>query len=85
MSTTLSQVLPVPGVLRPRQVQQPRGHCQGYPRLCPHLILILILLQVMERFWFGDWFILMQLCKNMDDMVFHELVIDLKDRMETTK
>jgi len=41
--------------------------------------------KVMERFWFGDWFILMQLCKNMDDMVFHELVIDLKDRMETTK
>ena len=40
---------------------------------------------MMERFWFGDWFILMQLCKNMDDMVFHELVIDLKDRMETTK
>jgi len=36
---------------------------------------------IMKKFWFGDWFILMQLCKNMDPMVFHELVIDLRDRI----
>jgi len=37
---------------------------------------------VMDRLWFGDWFILMQLCKNMDPVVFHELVLDLKERVE---
>merc|ERR1712226_1538467 len=37
---------------------------------------------VMEKFWFGDWFILMQLCKNMDPMVFHDLVSDLRDRID---
>lgn len=37
---------------------------------------------VMEKFWFGDWFILMQLCKNMDPMVFHDLVTDLSYRMD---
>ena len=55
---------------------------------------------VMDRLWFGDWFILMQvvynflkknpsfllvffqLCKNMDPVVFHELVLDLKEKME---
>jgi len=38
--------------------------------------------QVMDKFWFGDWFILMQLCKNMDPMIFHDLVSDLRDRMD---
>lgn len=37
---------------------------------------------VMEKFWFGDWFIMMQLCKNMDPYVFHDLVTDLRDRMD---
>jgi len=37
---------------------------------------------VMEKLWFGDWFILMQLCKNMNPMVFHDLVTDLRDRMD---
>jgi len=36
---------------------------------------------IMDKFWFGDWFILMQLCKHMDPMVFHDLVIDLRDRI----
>ena len=57
---------------------------------------------VMDRLWFGDWFILMQvvcviffeeilfirfsqLCKNMDPVVFHELVLDLKEKMEPVK
>ena len=35
---------------------------------------------VMEKLWFGDWFILMQLGKNMNPVVFHDLVIDLRDR-----
>jgi hypothetical protein len=34
----------------------------------------------MEKLWFGDWFILMQMCKNMNQAVFHDLVIDLRDR-----
>jgi len=37
---------------------------------------------VMEKLNFGDWFILMQLCKNMNPEVFYELVIDLRDRMD---
>jgi len=36
---------------------------------------------IMSKFWFGDWFILMQLCKNMHPEIFHDLVIDLRDRM----
>ena len=36
---------------------------------------------VTEKLWFGDWFILMQLCKNMNPIVFHDLVTDLRDRM----
>jgi len=37
---------------------------------------------VMEKLWFGDYFILMQLCKNMNPSVFHDLVEDLRDRMD---
>ena len=37
---------------------------------------------IMEKLWFGDWFILMQLYKNMNPMVFHHLVIDLKEVMD---
>jgi len=37
---------------------------------------------VMDKCWFGDWFILMQLCKNMDPMIFHDLVTDLRDRLD---
>jgi hypothetical protein len=33
----------------------------------------------MEHMWLGDWFILMQICKNMSPMVFHDLVTDLSD------
>ena len=40
---------------------------------------------VTEKLWFGDWFILMQLCKNMNPMVFHELVIDLSEKMDLKK
>jgi hypothetical protein len=35
---------------------------------------------IMEKMWLGDWFILMQLCQNMNPMVFHDLVTDLRDR-----
>ena len=35
---------------------------------------------VMNELWFGDWFILMQLCKNMNPIVFHDVVTDLRDR-----
>jgi len=40
---------------------------------------------VMEKCWFGDYFILMQLAKNINPTVFHDLVIDLKDRMDSKK
>ena len=40
---------------------------------------------VMEKLWFGDWFILMQLCKNMNPIVFHDLVTDLRDRMDAER
>ena len=35
---------------------------------------------VMKKLCFGDWFILMQLCKNMHPEIFHDLVRDLRDR-----
>ena len=35
---------------------------------------------IMQNFWFGDWFIMMQLCKKMHPEVFHDLVIDLRNR-----
>jgi len=35
---------------------------------------------IMKRIWFGEWFILMQLCKNMHPEIFHDLVTDLHDR-----
>merc|ERR1719362_1701450 len=37
---------------------------------------------VSEKLWFGDWFILMQICKNISPVIFHDLVIDLRDRMD---
>ena len=40
---------------------------------------------IMKNLWFGDWFILMQLCKHMDPMVFHDLVVDLAVQMEPKK
>jgi len=39
---------------------------------------------VMQNLWFGDWFILMQLCNNMNPMVFHDLVTDLREKMDQT-
>ena len=36
----------------------------------------------MEKLYFGDWFILMQLCKNMHPEIFHDLVRDLRERMD---
>ena len=37
---------------------------------------------VMKKFWFGDWFILMQLCKEIHPVVFHEMVLELRDRLD---
>merc|ERR1712150_36235 len=37
---------------------------------------------VMKKFWFGDWFIMMQLCKEIHPAVFHEMVIELRDRLD---
>ena len=36
----------------------------------------------MKKFWFGDWFILMQLCKEIHPVVFHEMVLELRDRLD---
>ena len=35
---------------------------------------------IMEKLWFGDWFLLMQICKNVHPEIFNELVIDLRNR-----
>lgn len=35
---------------------------------------------IMERLYFGDWFILMQLCKNIHPEIFEKIVTDLRDR-----
>ena len=37
---------------------------------------------IMENFGFGDWFIMMQLCKKMHPEVFYDLVIDLRNRLD---
>jgi len=37
---------------------------------------------IMEHLWFGDWFILMQLCNNMDPTVFHEVVLQLRNKLD---
>jgi hypothetical protein len=42
---------------------------------------------IKKEFFFGDWFILIQLCDNMNPNVFHDLVADLtqvlRDRLAT--
>jgi len=40
------------------------------------------IMTIMQNFWFGDWFIMMQLCKKMHPEVFHDLVIDLRNRLD---
>ena len=37
---------------------------------------------VMKKLCFGDWFILMQLCKEIHPSVFHEMVLELRDRLD---
>ena len=37
---------------------------------------------VMSRFWLGDWFIMMQLCRNMHPEIFHNIVIDLRNKID---
>ena len=40
------------------------------------------IMTIMENFGFGDWFIMMQLCKKMHPEVFYDLVIDLRNRLD---
>ena len=37
----------------------------------------------MDRLWLGDWFIMMQLCKNINQEVFHHIVLDLEESVAT--
>ena len=37
---------------------------------------------VMKKLYFGDWFIMMQLCKEIHPSVFHEIVLELRDRLD---
>jgi len=37
---------------------------------------------VMKKLCFGDWFILMQLCKEIHPSVFHQIVLELRDRLD---
>jgi hypothetical protein len=34
---------------------------------------------IMTQFWLGDWFILMQLCKNIHPETFYQIILDLKE------
>jgi len=38
---------------------------------------------VMEKMWYGDFFILTQLAENINPTVFHDLIVDLKERMDS--
>ena len=40
---------------------------------------------IMEKIWFGDWFILMQICKNIHPETFHHLVTDLREKYAETR
>jgi len=37
---------------------------------------------ILRKCGFGDWFILMQLAKHVNPAVFHDVIIDLRDRMD---
>ena len=39
---------------------------------------------IMEKIEFGDWFILMQICKNIHPETFHHLVTDLREKYVDT-
>ena len=36
----------------------------------------------MSKLWLGDWFILMQLCKNLHPEIFRDIVIDLRNKID---
>ena len=36
---------------------------------------------LVKRCGYGDWFLLMQLSKHYDPIIFHDFVVDLKDRL----
>jgi hypothetical protein len=40
---------------------------------------------VVRKCSYGDWFLLMQMAKHMEPSVFHELIIDLRDRMDSKR
>ena len=37
---------------------------------------------VMRKCFYGDWFILMQLAKHLNPVVYHDVIIELNHRME---
>jgi len=37
---------------------------------------------VVKKCYYGDWFLLMQMSKHINPAVFHDIVLDLRDRMD---
>lgn len=37
---------------------------------------------VVNKLWYGDWFLLMQLSKHYDPVVFQEFMVDLRDQLK---
>ncbi len=40
---------------------------------------------VLRKCYYGDWFILMQLSKHVNPAIFHDVVLDLRDRMDAKR
>jgi len=40
---------------------------------------------IVKKGYYGDWFLLMQLSKHVNPVVYHEFLLDLRDKLETTK
>ena len=40
---------------------------------------------VLRKCYYGDWFILMQLSKHVNPAIFHDVILDLRDRMDAKR
>ena len=37
---------------------------------------------VVRKCYYGDWFLLMQMSKHINPTVFHDIILDMRDRMD---
>ena len=40
---------------------------------------------VLRKCYYGDWFILMQLAKHINPAIFHDVVLDLRDKLDAKR